>query len=346
MKENIIEQCKEILPTWLSLSVDDFTFDSPKGFSSFTMGVHCKNEVVPRSVMYRKLQGKDNAILDFNIEKLVFSTLGKSGIAVDFYHYDTNSRIEKFVEGRSLVVDDLFNSDVLKKIANLLYIFHQHDIPELPDQIFFELLHDKWGVLSKSILEQQSSVFPSNEQEMCLELQEIYSDATLEKVMRCIPEGELTLCHNDTYHGNIMKLNNGEIKLFDFEFSCLNNKCYDFASLFAESVIKHKQEEYPYFKIDLPEFGDKELGLLINFYLDNCTFESDEERKGEFKKLLQGTKDMLILADYKYAMAAIPLSLDPIQKIRFIPYAYQRFKKFLKAYDYRFSENIKSGLSL
>ena len=343
IKENILEKCKEFLPTWISFSVDDFTFDPPKGFSSFSVGVHCKNEVVPKSVMYRQLDCKDNAILDFNIEKHVFVALGKSGIAVGFYHYDINSRIEKFIDGRSLVVEDLSNTDVLKQIANRLYALHQLDIPELPDKIFFELLHDKWGFLSKSILEQQSSVFPANEQEMCLELQEIYSDATLEKVLRCIPEGELTFCHNDTYHGNIMKLKDGEIKLFDFEFSCLNNKCYDFASLFAESVIKHKQEEYPYFKIESPEFGDKELSILINFYLDNCTFESEEERKKEFKKLLQGANDMLLLADYKYAMAAIPLSLDPIQKIRFIPYAYQRFNKFLKAYNTRFPENVKSG---
>ena len=34
-----------------------------------------------------------------------------------------------------------------------------------------------------------------------------------------------------------------------------------------------------------------------------------------------------------YAMAALPLALNPIQKIRFIPYAYQRFHKFLRASD-------------
>ena len=76
MKENILEKCKEFLPTWISFSVDDFTFDPPKGFSSFSVGVHCKNEVVPKSVMYRKLDCKDNAILDFNIEKHVFVALG------------------------------------------------------------------------------------------------------------------------------------------------------------------------------------------------------------------------------------------------------------------------------
>ena len=40
---------------------------------------------------------------------------------------------------------------------------------------------------------------------------------------------------------------------------------------------------------------------------------------------------MLPLSHYKYAMAALPLALEPIQKIRFIPYAYQRFMKFKEA---------------
>ncbi len=45
---------------------------------------------------------------------------------------------------------------------------------------------------------------------------------------------------------------------------------------------------------------------------------------------------MLPMSDYKYAMAALPLAVDPIQKIRFIPYAHQRFAKFLLAYEQRF----------
>jgi len=53
--------------------------------------------------------------------------------------------------------------------------------------------------------------------------------------------------------------------------------------------------------------------------------------------LLQDTKDMLPLSDFKYAMAALPLAVEPIQKIRFVPYAYQRFKKFLSAYEARFA---------
>ena len=195
------------------------------------------------------------------------------------------------------------------------------------------MLHDKWGRLAKSILEKEVANFPPNERAMCAELREIYSPTTLEKVRQCLPHGEPVFCHNDTYHGNIMKLDSGEIKLLDFEFSCLNNKAYDFSNLFAETVMRHQQPDYPYFRIAEPEFGDHELGMLINFYLDNADFVNQQERLKEFQKLLRDTKAMLIMSDYKYAMAALPLAVAPIQKIRFIPYAYQRFKKFLAAYE-------------
>jgi hypothetical protein len=51
---------------------------------------------------------------------------------------------------------------------------------------------------------------------------------------------------------------------------------------------------------------------------------------------------MLMLSDYKYVMAAIPLAPEPIQKIRFIPFAHQRFKKFLGAYDQKFGTGGQS----
>ena len=134
---------------------------------------------------------------------------------------------------------------------------------------------------------------------MCEELREIYSDETARKVNQCLPAGELTFCHNDTYHGNIMKLDSGEIKLLDFEFSCLNHKAYDFSNLFAETVMRHKQPDYPYFRIVDPEYGDQELGTLINFYLDNKEFASNAAREAEFNALLASTKKLIKMSDYK-----------------------------------------------
>jgi thiamine kinase-like enzyme len=333
MKDKIFRQCQKLFPEWSALSMEDFEFDDPKGFSSFTMGIRCLQTIRPQAVLYRHLEGKENAILDFQTEKEVFLTLGQNDIAAHCHHYDRSFRIEAFYHGRTLTVEDLVDPENLRQIANQLYKFHQLRPSNLPDRMFFDMLHDKWSVLAKRVLEQELDKFPANEREMCIELRQIYSTETRQKVRQCLPDGELTFCHNDTYHGNIMKLETGEIKLLDFEFSCLNHKTYDFANLFAETVMRHQQVDYPYFRIAEPGFGDQDIGMLINFYLDNTNFESDKQRNSEFERLLDQTRIMLMMSDYKYAMAALPLAVQPIQKIRFIPYAYQRFNKFLAAWE-------------
>lgn len=333
MKESVFKQCQELFPGWSAMSSEDFEFDDPKGFSSFTMGIRSLKPAEPDAVLYRQLEGKENAILDFETEKEVFLTLSQHEIATRCLHYKKNCRVEAFYHGRTLTMEDLTEPDHLRQIANQLYRFHQLKPQSLPSQSFFELLLVKWGHIAKRVLEEEIDKFPKNEQEMCIELREIYSPETMQKVMSCLPDDELTFCHNDTYHGNIMKLDSGEIKLLDFEFSCLNNKTYDFANLFAETVMRHQQSDYPYFKIVEPEFGDHEIGMLINFYLDNASFDNEALREAEFQKLLRQTRVMLMMPDFKYAMAALPLAVEPIQKIRFIPYAYQRFNKFLASYE-------------
>ena len=48
---------------------------------------------------------------------------------------------------------------------------------------------------------------------------------------------------------------------------------------------------------------------------------------------MRQARAMLVMSDYKYAMVALQLAVEPIQKIGFIPYAHQRFRKFLTACD-------------
>ena len=145
----VLAECAAALPGWRDLSVDDVDFDDPKGFSSFTMGVRPRVEVDPAAVLYRRLEGKENAILDFEAERAVFLTLADAGIAAECLHYDDRSRIEGFHRGRSLTADDLQNDDVLAGIAGQLHRFHQLDPGVLPDASFFELLHEKWGPMAR-----------------------------------------------------------------------------------------------------------------------------------------------------------------------------------------------------
>jgi hypothetical protein len=102
MKASIFEQCQSLFPEWADLSMVDFDLDDPKGFSSFTMGIRSKQAaqpLQPEAVLYRCLEGKDNAILDFETEKQVFLALGANNIAAQCLHYDETCRIEAFYQG-------------------------------------------------------------------------------------------------------------------------------------------------------------------------------------------------------------------------------------------------------
>jgi thiamine kinase-like enzyme len=333
--ETVLDRCRAVFAQWRALSADDFEFDEPKGFSSFTMGIRSLVDVEPPAVLYRGLEGKENAILDFDTERDVFLLLGEHSIAARCLHYDETSRIEEFYDGRTLSPTDLKDPDVLKGIATELFRFHQLDSVDLPDRTFFELLHEKWGRLARPVLENQRHLFPPDEQVMCEELLAILTEETASMVRACMPSSPVAFCHNDTYHGNVMMLADGTIRLLDFEFSCLNHPAFDFANLFAETVMEHGQPDSPYFSIAQPGYTRQDIGVLVGHYL-NCGTLTGEARQAELDRLVGETEDLIMLSDYMYAMAAIPLAVRPIQKIRFIPYAHARWSRFLGAYEERF----------
>ena len=333
--EGVLGRCKAVFPEWRPLSSRDFDFAAPKGFSSFTMAVRCLVDVEPRAVLYRELEGKENAILDPAMERDVFLLLGEHRIAARCLHYDETHRIEEFYAGRTLTPADLSDADVLRRIAGELYRLHRLEPDAMPERSFFELLHDKWGNLGRSVLEEQRHLFPPEEQAMCEELLEILSDRTAAMVQQCLPGGPMSFCHNDTYHGNVMLLDSGDIKLLDFEFSCLNHPAFDFANLFAETVMEHGQPDPPYFRIADRKHSRADIESLVGYYLD-CGALNGDARVDELVRLVDETEDMVMLSDYMYAMAAIPLAVNPIQKIRFIPYAHARWNRFLDAHRKRF----------
>jgi hypothetical protein len=138
-------------------------------------------------------------------------------------------------------------------------------------------------------------------------------------------------CHNDTYHGNVMLLDDGSIKLLDFEFSCRNHVAFDIANLFAETVMVHGLADPPHFRIAEPTYRDADLLAVIDAYLGHDDDLSPDRRTVERQRMLDETRRAIPLSDYMYAMAALPLALQPIQKIRFLPYARQRFRRFLRS---------------
>jgi Choline/ethanolamine kinase len=373
IRHTALATCQEVFSSWRGTTVDDFEFADPKGFSSFTMAIRADDRSLePAAVLYRHLDGKENAILDFDAEKRVFLLLGEHHIAAHCHHYGDDCRIEEFYDGRTLTAPDVFDPTIQQGIADELWRFHHLDArpPDttgLPDATFFDLLHEKWGAMAAKILTERRHEFPADEQHLCDDLAglgdipgvpAIFDDDTIEKVRRCLPDSDPVFCHNDTYHGNVMQLRDGTIKLLDFEFSCLNHIAFDFANLFAETVMEHGLADPPHFRINEPRFDDTDLASLIGFYLDNdprfhasaaseapeapeapeasLASLASEACEAETARLVAETRRAILLSDYMYAMAALPLALEPIQKIRFLPYSHQRFLRFLTSWHAEF----------
>lgn len=336
-RAEVLSICQRHLSGWRGLTVADFDIAGPKGFSSFTMALRCRRDGVdPGGVFFRRLAGKENAILDFEAERGVFLALGDADIAARCLHYSRGHRLEALYDGRTLTREDLRDPANLRGIAAELHRFHALSPGGLPRDTFFERLHDRWGRLARRVLEGDLRAFPEHERRLCGPLRSIVSDATRRLVQRCLPDGPPVFCHNDTYHGNVMKLASGEIKLLDFEFSCLGHRAFDFSNLLAETTMRHGLAEPPHFALAEPDFGVAEIDALIGYYLDHEPHLSAAERERKHAQLAGETLDLIPLSDYMYALAAINLAVEPIQKIRFIPYASQRYARFLSACEERF----------
>ncbi len=341
MHDEILDLCRNALPGWRELGAGDLSVEAPKGFSSYTLTIRANGSVDPPAIFYRRLEGKENAILEPALEREVFLLLGDEGIAARCYGYEADYRLEAFYPGRTLRADDLHDPDVLAGLAARLHRFHRLRPERLPEDDFFTLLHRKWGRLAQRVLTEQLDRFPEHERHLGEELRRITTDETAAMVRRFLPDGALTFCHNDTYHGNAMLLDGPEgvadrIRLLDFEFSCRNHRAFDFANLFAETAMRHGLPEYPHFAIAKPTAGEREIRMLVAAYVGNDTFDSDQAREAAIERLVGETLSVLPLSHYMYAMAAIPLAVEPIQKIRFLPYAHQRFAHFVRAHDERF----------
>ncbi len=347
VNEQVLARCQEVFPSWRRLSVDDLDFADPKGFSSFTMGIQAKpgpdgtvdGDIEPPAVLYRHLEGKENAILDSATERRVFLLLGDHEIAARCLHYDDTCRIEEFYRGRTLTADDVYDPRMQQGVAGELHRFHRLDPSGLPEATFFELLFERWGPLVERVLVDERNAFPEHERQLCEPLLELLEPSTLAQVLDRLPDPDVdepVFCHNDTYHGNTFALDDGRVKLLDFEFSCRNHRVFDFANFFAETAMLHGFTEEPHFKIGPARHTDGDLAQFIGFYLDREAEHDDSlddpaVRQTRLDELVAQTSRAIAASDYMYAMAAIPLAVEPIQKIRFLPYAAERFAKFRAA---------------
>ncbi len=325
VRAEVLRHCQSALEGWRDLTLDDVDMDDPKGFSSFTMAVRPRPRVDPPAVFYRRLSDKENAILDHAAERAVFLALSEAGVAARCYHYERAFRIEALYSGRALTAADLREPDILRGIGRKLARLHALTPPPLPADDFWTMLHLRVAPLARRTLIDRRAELPAHEQPMCEALLPILEPETAARVRAFLPPDEpVGFSHCDTYHGNVFLTDDGEVHLLDFEFSCRNVRAFDFSNLFAETVMIHGLADYPHFDIGPPPYTSDHVATLVEAYV-----EAAGRPAAGVDRLVAQTLRLIPLSDYMFSMAALPLALEPVQKIRFVPYAVRRFERFL-----------------
>jgi hypothetical protein len=85
-----------------------------------------------------------------------------------------------------------------------------------------------------------------------------------------------------------------------------------------ESAILDRGEER---RVFMP--ADNGIAARCLHYDDICRIQQD--------RLVGQTRRAIMASDYMYAVAAVPLAVKPLQKIRFLPHSSQRFARFVAA---------------
>ncbi len=189
----------------------------------------------------QKIYGASSDFINHNDEIDIINKLKEDPttigiITIDILQSYKDSRIEKFIYGRSLTTREISNPSYLKHIAYKMGRMHALDISNnSPHKTIFHKLRKMLKKLDVSI---STDI--------------LHYVNTLENIA-ITKQYTLGFCHNDLLAGNIMQTSNpyiidheSNICFIDLEYACQNYRGYDIANFYNEMCgIECDQDKYP-----------------------------------------------------------------------------------------------------
>ncbi|SBS87851.1 choline kinase, putative [Plasmodium ovale] len=304
-----------------------------------------RNNVARKRVLFR-LYGKDvhelyNTISEFE----VYSTMSKYKIAPQLLSTFTGGRIEEWLYGDPLRIDDLKNPTILVGIANVLGKFHtlgrKRHLPDHWDKTpcIYKMM-ERW----KKQLSKYKNVnkFKGDIHKYIKE-----SDKFI-KFMNTYTQSDnianhVVFCHNDLQENNIINTNKC-LRLIDFEYSGYNFLSADIANFFIETSIDYSSSTYPFFHIDKEKYISYEnrklfINEYLSIYLDKSPISPD---KKIIDQILEAIEVQALGAHLLWAFWSIirAYQTKSYNEFDFFLYAEERFKMYDNQKEYLLSNNI------
>lgn len=344
--------CLEKVHDWSRCNEDDVCVNQIlSGLTNQLFEVSIKEDtaieyrITRRHVLFR-IYGKDvDALYNPLSEFEVYKTMSKYRIAPLLLNTFDGGRIEEWLYGDPLSIDDLKNKSILVGIANVLGKFHtlsrKRHLPEHWDKTpcVFKMM-DRWRLAVSNYKNLDKVTLDINKY-----IQESHKFLKFIKIYTQIENiaNDIVFCHNDLQENNIMNTNKC-LRLIDFEYSGYNFLSADIANFFIETTIDYSHNAYPFFIINKKNYISYESRILfvttyLSKYLDDSTAASDQDIIDQFLEAIevQALGLHLIWAFWSIIRGYQTKSYNEFD---FFLYAKERLKMYDEQKQYLMSKNI------
>ena len=192
-----------------------------------------------------EILGIDRQMEAFFLEKAAEKSIGPQ---LYFVFPKEGILLSEFLEGNSLIPQQLSDQTTLEEIIQLMKIFLQQDTE------IVKKYHQKSKIIWENIIRDTPIKENSKAWQEAMRL-----------VSLCLYEN-VGLCHGDMWAPNIIRLTNGTYRLIDWEYGFVGNILYDLAFLSVINKIDPNRVLTTYFGDDAPSYkeGFEEMVTLIH----------------------------------------------------------------------------------
>ncbi len=343
---------------WPAVSAEQVQPTYMKALSNMTYKVECSLPGCRPLLAKQFGKGYLTELLDRDIDNQMCQYLGSKGVGPQVYFFNSEYRIEEFVESSNFSSEDMNDQKMRNLLTYYIEKLHRNPVPCLPKASLLQRIISgdiKLIELSRASIAAKQASFDGEEKRKVDEVLRLVEPAELDWLAeKTAPfEADLVASHNDFLNGNILKLPGGGLLLIDFEYSSYNFRMYDVANFITESLFDYSVQESPYFAY-FPDRrdSDEKVSEMMEYYLLFASakeelspqearslvdspaaakqrllevFGSEESVQAEVRKYVEQLHVGYLLSHFYWCVWALVMCKNPNVDFSYIDFAHQRY---------------------
>ncbi|CAI5729557.1 unnamed protein product [Peronospora destructor] len=226
LQASIVSTLIECVPSWSNVEPNSVDMEHLGGaMTNLVFAVH-KPDGEERDVLVRVYGEGTESFFSRVEETRLFQLLSDKKIGVKLLGQFANGRAEQLIYGSTYTNKRMRQTDESRIIAKQLRVFHELDIDIDRKPTYMTSIRKLLEVVRvKCTLDKFTNI---------VDLKQLTKDVDeLEEILVLVPS-LVVFSHNDLQYGNIMKNDDGDAVLIDFEYTSYNPRGYDLGNHFCE----------------------------------------------------------------------------------------------------------------